>query len=119
MEKKLLFAIAFMTIMVVSCSKDNDEDTFNPEDLPGTTWKCFDGLDTDTEYATLKFITTSVVEGWTKMKNESEGKDWTGSYTINGNDITVSYSSHSFTGTFDGKNLTVSISGIPLVFKKQ
>ncbi len=48
-----------------------------------------------------------------------EIKDWTGSYTMNGNDITVSYDSHSFTGTFDGKNLNVSISGIQLVFKKQ
>jgi hypothetical protein len=123
MKRVLCYAIA--AIVIVSCSKDKKEEEYtNPENLSGTIWKCYDGLDEDMEYAALKFISTSAIEGWTKFKSGTEVKDWTGSYTVNSNIITVNYinafGNHSFAGAIDGETMNLAFENAgTLVFKKQ
>jgi hypothetical protein len=117
MKKILFITVAITTILFVSCSKE--EDYTNPENLFGTTWKCKTGLGSETEYASLKFISTSSVEGWSKQISEDEIKDWTGTYIIFIKTITVNYGTESFTGTIEGTNMNVVIDGVPYLFKKQ
>jgi|GEM_PF-2118875 len=130
MKKILLIAFAMTTIMFVACKKDENKDqTQNvdytkPENLSGTTWKCFDvGPNPNMEYAALKFRSTSAVEGWSKNKTEIEKMDWTGSYTVNNSTITFNYLmdtiSQTFSGTVSGEVINCQMAGTTVTFKKQ
>jgi hypothetical protein len=120
----LLVLMGMLLIITSSCKKKDDNNNTETLSLSGTTWKCSEGLDEDIEYAALKFISISAVEGWTKLKTGSEIKDWDGTYTVNGKTITVLYvnasGNHSFTGIVDGNNMYVQFDNeSAAVFKKQ
>jgi hypothetical protein len=118
MKKLPFIGIIMLSIILISCSKEKDIDYTKTENLIGTTWKCFEGLETGTEYIALKFISNNAVEGWTKRAAENESKDWTGSFTISGKTITILYYDEGFTGTFNWENINAQIGGSPYVFKK-
>ena len=122
MRKIILLAFVFATILTTSCSKDEIDDFTNPESISGTTWKYISvtDMDEDLEYALLIFTSTTMVEGWTKFMDEVEQKDWTGSFTISNDQISISYDEdESFTGIIDGENMNITIDGETLIFLKQ
>jgi hypothetical protein len=127
-KKRICFCqfaiLGMLLLLIISCKKKDDNSNTEISNLSGTTWKCSEGLDEDIEYAALKFISISAVEGWTKLKTGSEVKDWAGTYTVNGKTITVLYvngsGNHSFTGIVDGNNMFVQFDNeSAAVFKKQ
>lgn len=92
MKTLLMLSLLMLLIVTGSCSKDeNDTDFTTPSNLVGTTWKCSTDLDwdEDLEYLTLKFTSTTGVEGWSKYKNRDFQQDWIGTYTISGKTITI------------------------------
>lgn len=130
MKKMLLIAFVLTTVLFATCKKDENKDqTQNidytkPENLLGTTWKCFDvEPNPNMEYAALKFKSTSAVEGWSKNKTEIEKMNWTGSYIVNNSTITFNYIMDTipatFSGTINGQVINVQIGGTTIAFKKQ
>jgi hypothetical protein len=112
-------ALVLIATGILSCSKDDD--FTKPENLSGTTWKCTSGdeWDEDLEYALLVFISTTEVEGWTKEIGEEEEKDWTGTYSITNDKISVEFDEESFTGVINGKKMDTLIEGNSFLFIKQ
>lgn len=125
MRKLIILAFVFATVLTTSCSKDEIDDFTKPENISGTTWKCTSGTDwaEDLEYALLIFTSTTVVEGWTKEVAEGKQKDWTGSFTISNDRISISYSDdgdgETFTGIIEGENMNLTIDEGTYVFSKQ
>ena len=120
MKKLIFLTMAIFAVITTSCSKDENDDFTKPENLSGTTWKCSElDWDEDLEYAKLVFTSTTIVEGWTKYVDEVEHKDWTGSFTISNDEISISFEGDSFIGIIDGETMTVTIDGETLIFTKQ
>ena len=130
MKKLLLIAFVLATVLFSACKKTETRDSkptvdyTKPENISGTTWKCFDvGIDPTMEWAALIFRSTSAVEGWSKYKNLNETKDWTGGFTIINITITFNYLMdtvpQSFSGTISGENINCLMGGTPVTFKKQ
>jgi len=114
--------IALLLSVLTSCSKEDD--FTNSSIISGTTWKCTSGtnFDTDLDYASLKFKSKTVVEGWSKYKNKDEQQDWTGSFIINDKKITIDTGADNETilGTISGKEMTVTIAeNGTFIFTKQ
>jgi hypothetical protein len=130
MKKLLLIAFVLTTVMFAACKKTENQDQkptvdyTKPENLSGTTWKCFDlGVDSTMEWAALIFKSTSVVEGWTKKKTANATKDWTGSFAIINTTITFNYLMdtvpQTFSGVISGEVINCQMAGTTVVFKKQ
>ncbi len=121
MRKLFFLALVWATVLSTSCSKDETDDFTKPENLAGTTWKCTSGtdLDEDPEYALLIFTSRITVEGWTKYENEGEQKDWTGSFSISNDRISITYEDETLTGIIDGETIKTTINGETLIFIKQ
>lgn len=79
--------------------------------------------DEDFEYALLIFASTTTVEGWTKYVDEGEQKDWTGSFSISNDRISISYDfegdDETLTGIIEGENMNMTIDEENLIFSKQ
>ncbi len=108
---KLAMGLLFSIAIITSCSKDEIDDFTKLENISGTTWECTSGIDwdEDLEYALLIFTSTTTVEGWTKYIDEGEQKDWTGSFTISNDRISISYDDDSFTGIIEGESMNLTI----------
>lgn len=130
MKKLLLSVIVLTTVLFSACKKNETQDQkasvdyTKPENLSGTTWKCFDmAVDPTMEWAALIFTSTSAVEGWTKKKTANATKDWTGNFAIVSTTITFNYLLDSvpqtFSGTINGENINCLMGGTPVTFKKQ
>lgn len=125
MRNLLLLVFVFATVLTTSCSKDEIDDFTKPEKISGTTQKCTSGMDWDEdfEYALLIFASTTTVEGWTKYVDEGEQKDWTGSFSISNDRISISYDfegdDETLTGIIEGENMNMTIDEENLIFSKQ
>ena len=111
--------VILMTLFVVSsCSDDDKEDVQTPQSFVGTTWKCetMKLLDPDLEYVTLKFVSATGVEGWTKYKEEEFKREWTGIYTVSDKTITIveDVAQETLTGIISGVTMKLTVmEGIP------
>ncbi len=123
MRKLILLAVVFATILTTSCSKDDNVDFTNPENISGTTWKCTSGTDWDEdhEYILMIFTSTTTVEGWSKEPNEEEELDWSGSFTISDDQISLSSNAVDIiiTGIIDDENMTLTMAGGTYIFSEQ
>ncbi|MDH5366135.1 MAG: hypothetical protein OEW67_04060 [Cyclobacteriaceae bacterium] len=115
MRKLIFLAIVFATVITTSCNKDEIEDFTIPVNLSGTTWK-YTANDQWLEYALLIFTSTTTVEGWDKRNGEAEVINWTGSFTIS-ND-TISVEGGIFSGIIDGETIA-STNDDTIIFFKQ
>lgn len=113
--KTLFRSLLLLSLLIVtgSCSKDEDPaDYTTSSNLTGTTWKCSEDLDwdMDLEYLTLKFTSTTGVEGWSKYKNAAFQRDWVGTYTISGKTITIDEGKmdETITGIINGVTMNFS-----------
>lgn len=115
--KILLRAVLLLMIgvMVGSCSKDKNQVPDTPMSFQGTTWKCSAGLDwnENLEYLTLKFTSSTAVEGWSKYKDTALQRDWIGTYLITGDTIRMDegVNGEKLTGTMSGINMIVTNEG--------
>lgn len=114
----ILTVISIATITLTSCTKEEPPPFADPEKLAGTTWKS-DDYGSGEEYALLEFVSTSIVEGWVKQNNQEIHKDWSGTYTIADNTITLSYDGVSTVGIMVGDVISLAIDDKTLVFKRQ
>jgi hypothetical protein len=130
MKKLLVIAFVLTTVMFAACKKTENQDQkptvdyTKPENISGTTWKCFDvGIDPTMEWATLIFKSTVAVEGWSKYKTHNETKDWAGSFAIINTTITFNYLMdtvpQTFSGTISGESINCLMGATTVVFKKQ
>lgn len=120
MKKLIFLTMAIGAVITTSCNKDKIEDFTKLENLSGTTWKSTSGpLEDYTEYVLLIFTSTSTVEGWTKAPNKGEKKDWTGTFTLSNDRISITYGSELFTGIIEGNTLTTTFDGEEFIFTKQ
>jgi hypothetical protein len=121
MRRLILLVFVFVTVLATSCSKDEIDDFTKPENISGTIWKCTlaPNWDKDLEYALLSFTSSTTVEGWTKYVDKEEQKDWTGSFSISNDRISISYESETFTGIIVGENINTTIDEETYVFSKQ
>jgi hypothetical protein len=122
MRKLILLAFVFATVLTTSYSKGEINDFTTPENISGTTWKCTSGTHwhEDLEYCLLIFTSTTVVEGWTKIKDEAEQKGWTGSFSISNDSISITFEDESITGIIDGNAMnTTNDDGETYIFLKQ
>lgn len=121
MRKLIILAFVFATVLSTSCSKDEIDDFITPEDISGTTWKCTSGeaFGEDLEYALLVFTSTTAVEGWTKYIVDDVQKDWTGTFTISDDRISVLSENVRFTGVIEGEIINISMGEEVFVFSKQ
>lgn len=121
MKYLFLSTIVLATVLTISCSKDEIDDFTNPENLSGTSWKCssVDIWDESLEYALLIFTSKTAVEGWTKNTDQAAQKDWTGSFTISNDRISISYEDDSLTGIIEGEKMDITIDGETFIFYKQ
>lgn len=113
-----VWVILMILVAVSSCSDDDNEGVQTPQDLVGTAWKCetMQLLDPELEYVTLKFTSSTTVEGWTKYKEEEFKREWMGTYTVSGKTITIveGEGQQSLTGTINGVNMSLKVmDGIP------
>jgi hypothetical protein len=127
LRKLVPFIIALVAIITFSCTTDYT----NPNNLKGTTWRrtSFPEGNNEVEYVDLKFITTTAVEGWTKLKEESAVRkvDINVTYTVSKSTITFTQSytdegqtkTDYFTGIIKGKTITISEGDATEVFTKQ
>ncbi|MEN9448208.1 MAG: hypothetical protein RJA25_1498 [Bacteroidota bacterium] len=76
MKQFAIFTLLISMILISSCKK-KDIDYTNPKNLVGTEWKAteFSALTSeDYEYISLKFISTTTVQGRDKKKGNSSDK---------------------------------------------
>lgn len=121
MRNLFLLTIALATALTISCSKDEIDDYTNPENLSGTSWKCssVNTWDESLEYALLVFTSKTTVEGWTKTTDQAVQKDWTGSFTISNDRISISFEDDSITGTIEAEKMNLTIDGELFIFYKE
>jgi len=120
MKKFFYGSLVLISMLFVACS----EDYTDPKALSGTTWRCSDfsgnTLYTSTfDYLEFRFVSTSTVEGWNKLKGGAVEKNGSATYSIKGNILTIETGGGSQTVTIDKKTMTMSDEGVTLVFKKQ
>jgi len=92
MKKFFYLSVVLVSIMFVSCVVDFT----NPQMLSGTTWRCndFKGnqfLITHYDYLDLRFINTTNVESWAKIKDGNVEKLTSASYTIQNKILRLHY----------------------------
>lgn len=130
MKKLLLIVFMLTTVMFAACKKTETQDSkvtvdyTKPDNLSGTTWKCFDmAVDPTMEWAALIFTSTSAVEGWSKKKTASATKDWTGNFAVTNTTVTFNYLMdtvpQTFSGVINGEVINCQVGGATVAFKKQ
>lgn len=120
MKTLLAIALVMVTIYMISCTKDDNIDYTQPENLSGTTWKCSSGpdWDEDCEYALLIFTSVTTVEGWSKYIGEEQERDWTGTFSISNNTITMNHGGYSYSGSIEGSSIRLVLNSKTYVFDK-
>lgn len=111
-----------ISFIPVSCSKEPAEiviDYTKPENLVGTTWKTNEGLGMTVEYGAIKFISLSLVEGWTKVKTRTEIREWIATYDIVNKTITIINYDEIYAGPIEGEVMNLEIYGGNYIFKKE
>ena len=122
MKRLLFFALVTIASLSVSCSKEPAEiiiDYTKPENLVGTTWKTNEGLASVVEYGAIKFISLSLVEGWTKVKSRTEIREWIATYDINNKTISITNYDEIYAGPIEGELMNLEIYGSNYIFKKE
>jgi len=124
MKKLTFIAILLTTLLTTSCFVDgiDDDEIDLAASLNNTSWisTSSNNWDEDFEYLILVFISSSQVEIYSKMLDDSaETKDDTGSYTISGSSITLNFGSLSLSGTFSVDSMTLSGDGDTYYYSKQ
>ena len=121
MKKSIFLIITIIAVFITSCSKNEIVDYTKPENLSGTTWKCTTGTnwEADIEYLLLVFTSTTNVELWTKLVNETVRKDGIGLYTISNDTISILFEDELLTGIINGEKINLRSDGNIFPFLRQ
>lgn len=121
MKKITFLLVAFMATMFCGCSSDDDDDSSNL--LEGTTWVADDGE----ERFTLAFQKSSVTLTYVYDTNgdgiinaaDGKGETITGTYTLDGNNVSVKTKDTIAHGTVSGNQMTLSADGDSITYTKK
>lgn len=117
--KRTIF-IVLISILAVFSSCKKDDDFTNPDNLAGTEWKSLDTDYEDEEYYLFKFTSKTIVEEWTKYKDETKlYNEMSGTYSISGNKITIDFGYTPLAGVIEGKTMNFAYDGAVVVFTKK
>jgi len=121
MKKIIFLPIIFIVLLATSCSKDKIVDYTKSENLSGTKWKSTTvaDLDKNIEYVLLTFTSSSTVELWSKYIGEAEQKNWSGSFSISNDRISILYDDNEITGTIVGETMNLNFLFGKYIFSKQ
>ena len=119
MKKLTFILVALMATVFSACSSDDDNDS---NSLDGTTWVA----DDEDEIRTLKFQKTTVTliyqydANGDGVINAADGqKESTGTYSVDGDKITIKEGKVTSQGTISGNKMVLSADGDSVTYYKK
>ncbi|WP_294608024.1 lipocalin family protein [uncultured Bacteroides sp.] len=119
MKKITFILVVLMATVFSACSSDEDNDS---NSLDGTTWVA----DDEDEIRTLKFQKTTFTyifqhdTNGDGVINAADGKDEsTGTYSLDGNKITIKENQNTSQGTISGDKMVLSANGDSVTYYKK